>query len=284
LERKKYSQDLFEYDGGKDIHFFPRISTTNQAYVTKGLEELPEFATAVQDMANLFIKVGKRILCALSDELNIKEEFNIGNMVTKSDHRLYLIKEKKSWLEKEGHNRINHSLAYGFLGMRLRSFKNDGFELHSGEVRGVDQNKKYYEPISVDKFIDDYEILVFVGKTLENITAGHFQATTYSDKFVSKDDNDDHRYVHFELEAKSGFFTNCKDILQDSKIVDIPPEYSKPIAINNDISSFSFTSHRVRTFDIKETNRKITDFTNSLFQVPGYLFKALVLKEDSESE
>jgi len=283
--------------GGKSIYHFPRLPTGSEsAYVTKGLSGDEQYSTIIQELGNLLTKIGRRILIALSDYLHLKKECRFEKFILNSNHRMYLIKEDPEWMDSKKSSNHKEAKAYGLLGFRIKSYKTNGFVLYPQVDQKTNKklflNNEEYVEIPMDDMIGDYEVVVFVGNTLEKFTAGRFLTTPYDDVFDNKKEEkekedkekEDHIYTHFELEVQDGSSFDPVRLLDGSIIKDIEEPYKLPFTISNDMSLFSFTTQLKRKFSFKDTNRKVSSFSNSLFQVPGYLIKTAILGQDSESE
>jgi len=279
MTEKKYTGNSFGYDG-KQVLVYPRFSNSTKGipYVCNNLEvskkpEVIEVRDCLSPVANLFDKIGRRLMICILKGLGLNPNLS-KTWVSKSDHKLYLCKERSTYLESVKVSGKAH-YGYGLLTMLPRSFNCDSLNIHSesalNSVSQYDENS--YEMMRIDPHLEEYDIVILPGKTLENISAGYLEATSYNHDFQGEHNI----FTQFELEAPGGKFIDCKKIHTGNTVVkNIPKKFEKPLEIINDITQFTTVAKKKGRFN-PNTNR------GSAVNLPGFLFKRIIMGEDSES-
>jgi len=234
------------------------------------------------DFGNLLNKIGRRIIICIFKALGIPSGL-ISKLLNASDHKIYLNKERNSWVERQKleSEHLSSSYSYGLLGLMLKSFSKDGLQIHS--------NSFYYkfgdyEIMPIDSRLGEFDVVVLPGKTLELLTASYIEATAYNHDFSLEEEEEAHTYVEYTLEAPPGTPIDCRKILANSIITDIPEHYKQPIPVVNDLSQTTHFTKRVKKFNAETTFKPLIDFANNVTQLPGFLIKRGLFGEDSESE
>jgi len=238
------------------------------------------------EFGNLLEKIGKRIIICIFKALGITSKL-LPVLLDKSDHKIYLNRERNSWIERqllEGNTTLPCQYCYGLLGLMLKSFVKDGLQIHSDSGTFKDEFRfDTYELMPIDSKLEEFDVLVLPGKTLETITASYIEATAYNHEF-SQESNEDHKYIEFFLEAQNGTTIDCRKVLQKSIITNIPEAYQRPIPVINDYSQTTHFTNRVKKFNPETTFKPFVEFATNITQLPGFLIKRGIFGEDSESE